>query len=87
MAESGTPLAAYRLQLQRTFPLQDAQKLAPYLHALGVSDLYASPLFTAQRGSAHGYDVTDPTRINPELGDAAEFHRSSRCSTSSSYER
>ena len=74
MAESGTPVAAYRLQLQCTFPFQDARKLAPYLHALGVSDLYASPLFTAQRGSAHGYDVTDPTRINPELGGAAEFH-------------
>jgi hypothetical protein len=30
--------------------------------------LYASPITTARPGSMHGYDVIDPTRVNPELG-------------------
>lgn len=47
--------------------------LIPYLHMLGVTDLYASPLFMARKGSTHGYDVTDPTRLNPELGTEQEF--------------
>jgi (1->4)-alpha-D-glucan 1-alpha-D-glucosylmutase len=40
----------------------------PYLHALGITDLYVSPVFRARQGSTHGYDVTDHTTINPELG-------------------
>ncbi len=62
------PLATYRLQFHSQFTLQQAADLAEYLDALGISDYYASPLFAARPGSLHGYDVIDPTRLNPELG-------------------
>jgi (1->4)-alpha-D-glucan 1-alpha-D-glucosylmutase len=47
--------------------------MVPYLAELGVSHLYLSPVFEARRGSQHGYDVTDPTRIREELGGEDEF--------------
>lgn len=62
------PRATYRLQFHRDFTFADAAQLVPYLAELGVSDLYASPILTARPGSVHGYDVIDPTRVNPELG-------------------
>src|SRR6202011_6014558 len=40
---------------------------------LGISDLYVSPVLASRKGSGHGYDVTDPTRINPELGSEGDF--------------
>jgi len=67
------PVATYRLQFNRRFRFQDAQTLVPYLHQLGISDLYASPIFKARLGSPHGYDVTDPAQLNPELSTEAEF--------------
>jgi len=67
------PTAAYRLQFSRRFGFEDARKLVPYLHRLGVTDLYASPILRARQGSSHGYDVTDPSHLNPELGTEAEF--------------
>ena len=67
------PVATYRLQFNRGFRFEHARALLPYLHKLGVTDLYASPLFRARPGSRHGYDVTDPTRLNPELGTDEEF--------------
>jgi len=45
----------------------------PYLHDLGISHVYASPLLAARPGSTHGYDVADPTRLNPELGNEEGF--------------
>jgi (1->4)-alpha-D-glucan 1-alpha-D-glucosylmutase len=57
-----------RLQLHRNFTFADAAAIVPYLAAIGVSHLYSSPILTARAGSMHGYDVTDPTRVNPELG-------------------
>ncbi|MGQ9711948.1 MAG: malto-oligosyltrehalose synthase [Desulfotomaculales bacterium] len=68
MACARIPVATYRLQFNREFGLADACTLVPYLDALGITDIYASPLLQARRGSTHGYDVTDPTRLNPELG-------------------
>jgi (1->4)-alpha-D-glucan 1-alpha-D-glucosylmutase len=65
------PRATYRLQLHSGFTFADAEALVPYLADLGVSHLYASPITTAASGSTHGYDVIDPTRINPELGGEA----------------
>ncbi|MBB4857686.1 (1-_4)-alpha-D-glucan 1-alpha-D-glucosylmutase [Novosphingobium chloroacetimidivorans] len=62
------PTATYRLQLHAGFTFADAEAVVPYLAELGVSHLYASPITAAARGSTHGYDVVDPTRINPELG-------------------
>jgi len=67
------PLATYRLQFHGRFRFEHARELVPYLDALGVTDLYASPLLQARKGSTHGYDVTDPTRLNPELGTEGEF--------------
>jgi len=67
------PLSTYRLQFNSQFRFADARRLVPYLHALGITDIYASPLLQAKRGSAHGYDVTDPSRLNPELGSDEDF--------------
>ena len=63
-----TPRATYRLQLHKGFTFAHAEALVPYFAGLGISHLYASPIATARKGSLHGYDVIDPTRINPELG-------------------
>ncbi|MGK6325293.1 malto-oligosyltrehalose synthase [Sphingomonas sp. DT-51] len=68
-----TPRATYRFQFHKDFTFADAEALVPYLDALGVSHVYASPITVATPGSTHGYDVTDPTRINPELGGEDAF--------------
>jgi (1->4)-alpha-D-glucan 1-alpha-D-glucosylmutase len=62
--------ATYRLQLHRDFGFDAAAGVVPYLSALGISHAYLSPCLTAVAGSQHGYDVADPSRINPELGGA-----------------
>ncbi|KAF1071082.1 MAG: Maltooligosyl trehalose synthase [Pseudomonas citronellolis] len=67
--------ATLRLQFHPGFSLDDAIPLLDGFAALGISHLYASPLFTARPGSSHGYDVVDPTRINPELGGEAALER------------
>ena len=69
------PRATYRLQLRREFDFDAAAGVAEYLAALGVSHLYASPYLQASPGSAHGYDVVDPTRVNEELGGEAGHAR------------
>lgn len=65
--------ATYRLQFNAGFRFADGAALAPYLAALGVSHVYASPIFAARAGSTHGYDITDYNRLNPELGSDADF--------------
>lgn len=65
--------ATYRLQLRGEssgfgFTFAEAENLLDYLDDLGISHLYLSPIMTAVRGSSHGYDVTDPTTVSPELG-------------------
>ncbi len=67
------PNATYRLQLTAELDLDAAAELVPYLAELGISDLYASPILTTRPGSSHGYDVADPTRLNPQLGGDAGF--------------
>ena len=67
------PSATYRVQLNPNFRFADTCKILDYLHDLGISDLYLSPVLASRRGSDHGYDVTDPTRINPELGSEEDF--------------
>ncbi|MFU8857570.1 MAG: alpha-amylase family glycosyl hydrolase, partial [Deferrisomatales bacterium] len=67
------PSATYRLQLRPGFGFSEVADLLEYLQALGITDLYLSPIFRARPGSAHGYDVLDPTRLNPELGSPEEF--------------
>ncbi|HEX9045669.1 MAG TPA: malto-oligosyltrehalose synthase [Verrucomicrobiae bacterium] len=67
------PRATYRFQFSENFRLAQAIALAPYLRALGISHIYASPLFAARPHSTHGYDVCDFSRLNPELGTEAEL--------------
>jgi (1->4)-alpha-D-glucan 1-alpha-D-glucosylmutase len=62
------PASCYRLQLSPDFTLEDARRAVPYLRDLGVGDLYLSPILATRPDSAHGYDVTDPTRVRPEIG-------------------
>ena len=68
-----TPGSTYRFQFRKEFTLADATKLIPYLHALGITHVYASPLLKARPGSPHGYDVVDPGILNPELGTESDF--------------
>lgn len=70
-----TPRATYRLQFNRDFTFVDALKIVPYLDTLGISHVYASPITVARSGSTHGYDVVDPTRIDPALGGEPGFRR------------
>ncbi len=72
------PTATYRLQFHAEFTFRDARAILDYLHRLGISDMYASPIFQAVQGSTHGYDVADPNRFNPELGGRDDFDALSR---------
>jgi (1->4)-alpha-D-glucan 1-alpha-D-glucosylmutase len=67
------PLSTYRLQFNSAFTFRDAHAVVDYLHALGVSDCYASSYLKAVPGSPHGYDVADPTRLNPDIGTDSEY--------------
>ena len=67
------PVATYRLQFNAQFPFRDAKAIVGYLHALGISDIYASPLLRPRKGSTHGYDIVDATSLNPELGTPDEL--------------
>lgn len=67
--------ATLRLQFHKGFTLDDAVPLVPYFASLGISHVYASPLLSARAGSMHGYDVVDPTTVNPELGGEAALRR------------
>lgn len=78
-SDATTPRATYRLQLHRGFDFAAAAARVPYLAALGISHVYASPFLTARAGSLHGYDVVDPTRVNPELGGEGGLLRWVQC--------
>ena len=67
------PLSTYRLQFNASFTFQDASRILPYLSQLGITDCYASPYLKATPGSTHGYDVVDPTELNPEIGTEADY--------------
>lgn len=67
--------ATLRLQFHKGFTLDQAVPLVPYFASLGISHIYASPLLSARAGSMHGYDVVDPTTVNPELGGEAALRR------------
>lgn len=72
------PSATYRLQFRGDMNFAAAVEIVPYLKQLGISHLYASPIFTATSGSTHGYDVTDHNEIDPVLGGRAGFDRLSQ---------
>ena len=69
------PIATYRLQFNPSFGFEDARRVVPYLASLGISHIYASPIFKARSGSQHGYDIVDPNQLNPELGTEDDFER------------
>ncbi|MSM38871.1 MAG: malto-oligosyltrehalose synthase [Geobacter sp.] len=67
------PTSTYRLQFNAQFRFDDAREIVPYLHRLGISDLYASPYFKARQGSMHGYDILNQNSLNPEIGTEEEL--------------
>jgi (1->4)-alpha-D-glucan 1-alpha-D-glucosylmutase len=67
------PTATYRLQFSHTFGFNQARVIASYLSELGISDIYASPVLKARKGSSHGYDNVAPDELNPELGTLEDF--------------
>jgi (1->4)-alpha-D-glucan 1-alpha-D-glucosylmutase len=71
--DSKRPLSTYRLQFNKNFTFEHARQLLPYLHALGVTHCYASPILMARAGSPHGYDIINHNQINPEIGSEEEF--------------
>jgi (1->4)-alpha-D-glucan 1-alpha-D-glucosylmutase len=66
-------VATYRLQLGADFDFADAAAVVDYLHALGLSHAYFSPVFRARPGSQHGYDVVDHSMLDPSLGGEEAF--------------
>jgi len=70
-----TPGSTYRIQFHKDFRFGQALELLPFLERMGITDVYASPIMRARKGSQHGYDVTDPARVNPESGNEEEFER------------
>ena len=68
------PTSTYRIQFHSEFNFNKAKEIVAYLADLGIGDLYASPIFKASKGSTHGYDVVDPTILNPELGTESDFN-------------
>jgi len=67
------PVSTYRLQFNRQFGFSDAKEIIPYLHDLGITDIYASPYLKAVEGSLHGYDIVDHSTLNPEIGTEEEY--------------
>ncbi len=79
---SRVPSSTYRVQVRESFDLDATRELLAYLDELGVGWVYLSPILEAHPGSDHGYDVVDPTRVDPARGGAealarlsAEAHR------------
>jgi (1->4)-alpha-D-glucan 1-alpha-D-glucosylmutase len=67
------PRATCRIQFNSSFRFRDASAMVAYLADLGISHVYASPIFKTREGSPHGYDIVDPNEINPELGTQSDF--------------
>src|SRR4051794_29370092 len=73
MSAPRIPTSTYRLQFNRYFTFAQAREIVPYLHELGISDVYASPYFQARAESLHGYDITDHNKLNAAIGSRAEY--------------
>jgi (1->4)-alpha-D-glucan 1-alpha-D-glucosylmutase len=67
------PFSTYRLQLGPDLKFADAAKLGGYLADLGVTHAYLSPILGAGKGSTHGYDVVDHSKIDAQLGGVRGF--------------
>jgi (1->4)-alpha-D-glucan 1-alpha-D-glucosylmutase len=75
VAGARVPLSTYRLQFNAQFTFTCASAIVAYLDELGIGDCYASSYLAAVPGSPHGYDVADPTRLNPDLGSDEDYWR------------
>src|SRR5258707_10503640 len=72
--ERSTPISAtYRSRFNKDFTLRDETGRLDYFPELGITHSYASPIWRSRPGSTHGYEVIDPTRLNPELGTETDF--------------
>lgn len=67
------PASTYRVQLHKDFNFRHLEGVLDYIQALGITTIYAAPILRATPGSMHGYDITDPHVINPEIGTLEEF--------------
>lgn len=67
------PVSSYRIQFNQKFTFENAREILEYLSKLGISHIYASPIFRARKGSTHGYDVVNPQQLNLEIGSRIEF--------------
>jgi len=75
MSTASPPIATYRFQFNSDFRFTDAIALVEYLAKLGITDIYTSPILASRRGSRHGYDATDSTQIDPDIGTPQEFEQ------------
>jgi (1->4)-alpha-D-glucan 1-alpha-D-glucosylmutase len=71
--EPRIPSSTYRLQFNRWFTFNQAREIVPYLHGLGVTDVYVSPYFQAGADSLHGYDITDHNKLNAAIGSRGDY--------------
>jgi (1->4)-alpha-D-glucan 1-alpha-D-glucosylmutase len=69
------PSSTYRLQVNRSFTLDDAARLIDYLSELGAGAVYLSPILQSTIGSDHGYDTTDVTRVDQDRGGPGALER------------
>jgi malto-oligosyltrehalose synthase/4-alpha-glucanotransferase len=69
------PVATYRIQFHKEFSFNEFEKIIEYLEKLGITTVYASPVFASTLGSVHGYDVLDPHTINPEIGTKEQLEK------------
>ena len=69
------PSSTYRLQVNRSFTLDDAAQLIGYLSELGVGAVYLSPILQSTIGSDHGYDTTDVSRVDQNRGGSEALDR------------
>ncbi len=69
------PSSTYRIQFNREFNFNHLHDILDYLVDMGINTIYASPVLQAAKGSNHGYDGIDVTRINEELGTVEDMER------------
>ncbi|MDP9807140.1 (1-_4)-alpha-D-glucan 1-alpha-D-glucosylmutase [Trueperella bonasi] len=74
-AQRRQPVTSYRIQLSPDFDFADVERIIPYLSALGITDIFFSPILQAAPGSNHGYDVVDHEQISVDLGGIDGFRR------------
>jgi len=67
------PASTYRIQFNAEYTFKHLSGILDFLDELGITTIYASPLQLPTKGSTHGYDGIDPSRINEEIGTIDEL--------------